>query len=224
MGRRAIVKQDVEIVVWGSDDDTGFEDTETSDYAMPMLSVLQALSPQCKKSNAKYHEDAEPGHLFITGLDRPVENLEVVPCYYKKEFVEWIPIDMGGGFVATHALNSGVDKGAQRIDGKMFLENGHELVTTAYFYCVVIDTLERVVIPLASTGLKVARSWMSKANAVRVDSNPVPLFAQVYKASSILESNPKGEWYTLKTEYSRVATPKEFEHAKQFRAQLKEEI
>ena len=81
---------------------TGLEEASADDYAIPFLRVLQSMSPQLKKSDGKYIQGAEEGNLFNTVTETlydGTEGVTIIPCAYKKKFIEWVPRESGGGFV-----------------------------------------------------------------------------------------------------------------------------
>jgi hypothetical protein len=70
------------------------ENMGQDDYAMPFLALLQSGSPQVKKTDARYIEDAEEGFFFNTvekTVYDPTDGLTFVPCAYRRSFVEWKP-------------------------------------------------------------------------------------------------------------------------------------
>ena len=63
------------------------------DLALPFLKILGQLSPEVNKRDGKYVEGAEPGMIYnsVTGeLFNGEQGVQVIPCYYKLEYVEWI--------------------------------------------------------------------------------------------------------------------------------------
>ena len=70
---------------------TGLEDTDSGDYAIPFVRVLQSGSPQLKKNHAKYIEGASQGMLFNTVSNAVYdgdEGILVIPCAYTKKYIE----------------------------------------------------------------------------------------------------------------------------------------
>ena len=74
------------------DQASGFGNMGSEDFALPFLRVLGQLSPETNKRDAKYVDGAEPGMIFNTvtkQLYDGEEGVNVIPCYYKREYVEW---------------------------------------------------------------------------------------------------------------------------------------
>ena len=88
------------------------------DLALPFLKVLGQLSPEVNTRHAKHIKGAEPGMILNTvtnELHDGAKGISVIPCYYKREFVEWK--DRGesmGAPVGVHAANSDVVSSAKR--------------------------------------------------------------------------------------------------------------
>ena len=108
----------------------GMDQMGSEDFAMPFLRVLGQLSPEINKRDAKYVEGAEAGMIFNTVTKQAydgVEGVNVIPCGYKREYVEWS--DRGEGTsapVAIHSVESGIIKEATRgADYKDRLPNGN---------------------------------------------------------------------------------------------------
>ena len=77
----------------------GLENVSNDDITIPRLAVVQAGSPQRKKKDEKYIEGAEEGHIFNTVSNKlyDVEGITVIPCGYRKSYVEWVPRENGDG-------------------------------------------------------------------------------------------------------------------------------
>ena len=62
------------------------------DLALPFLKILAQLSPEVNKRDGKYVEGAEAGMIYnsVTGeLYNGTEGINVIPCFYKLEYLEW---------------------------------------------------------------------------------------------------------------------------------------
>jgi hypothetical protein len=148
-----------------ADSSTGLDNMGAEDLALPFLRVLGQLSPEINKRDAKYVEGAEAGMIFNTVTKVAYDGekgLNLIPCYYKREYVEWS--DRGQGTsapVAIHSVNSGIIKETTRgADWKDRLPNGNYLENTASYY-VLTEDMQTALISMKSTQLKVSRSWNS---------------------------------------------------------------
>ena len=83
----------------------GLGDISQKDLALPFLKILAQLSPEVNKRDGKYVEGAEAGMIYnsVTGeLYNGVEGINVIPCFYKLEYLEWK--DRGEGLGAPVAI------------------------------------------------------------------------------------------------------------------------
>jgi hypothetical protein len=191
------------------DQGKGSENIGAKDLQIPRISILQKMSPQCDKQAPEYIKGAEPGDFYdnITGtvLAKGDEGFFFIPVSYKRSNIEWIPQAAGGGFVTDHGPDDAILSKTKKDDktSAMMLPNGHEIVTTAEYFCMILqgegEPPKQVVISLAKTQLKYARQLNSKITTLLVDKpgggkyNPA-MFYSVFAATSQAESNEKGSW------------------------------
>ena len=115
----------------------GLENITSEDITIPRLSIIQANSPQRKKKDEKYIENADEGDVFNTVTGQLYkEPLTVIPCAYRKTYVEWIPREKGGGFVAAYDIRPS-DTTTDPATRKSFLKNGNQLVDTAEHFVII---------------------------------------------------------------------------------------
>jgi|TARA_R100000278_G_scaffold97237_1_gene74368 hypothetical protein len=173
-----------------------------SGSSLPFIRILQDLSPQLKKQKDEYIEGAESGDLFFAKTQSVLEQpVEIVPCYTKSIYTEWIPRSKGGGFVGNHPLtvvsNPAYEKGRERQYDEWLGDN--ELKFTTYWFVLmkVNDSWEQAVIPFTSSQLRVSRKLTQDINRFRYDDASIapPLFAQSWKLKSVLETSKNGDDY-----------------------------
>lgn len=178
----------------------------TDDYAIPFLSVLQDLSPQCKRQRSEYIEGALPGDIFnsVTGELWSGSPVIVIPCYYEPAFIEWVPREDGGGFIGKHPSDTPLRGEVTRDErGRDVLPNGHHLVATAQFYVLTIGDeglTDKAVIAMSSTQLKKSRQWNTLiGRPIKLGPGMIIRFPNIYtrtfELTSKPESNDKGDWY-----------------------------
>ena len=181
----------------------GMQEMGSEDFAMPFLRVLGQLSPETNKRDAKYIEGAEPGMIFNTVTKQTYDGekgLNIIPCGYKREYVEWS--DRGEGTsapVSIHPVSSGIIKEATRgADWKDRLPNGNYLENTASYF-VMTEDLQVALISMKSTQLKVSRTWNTMMNTIKLkgkDGLFTPAaYSHVYKLKTVQQSNDKGTWF-----------------------------
>ena len=219
-------KTDVALTgMFEADANTGFGNMDTDDYALPFLRVLGQLSPECNKRDAKYVDGAEPGMIFNTVTKQLYDGeagVNVIPCYYKREYVEWS--DRGEGTsapVAIHSVDSGIIKDATRdASYKDRLPNGNYLENTASYF-VTIDDGTSALISMKSTQLKVSRSWNSMMNSIKLKGKngmfTPAMYSHVYSLKTVQQSNDKGTWFGWNIEKVGPVQDKDlYEAAKSF--------
>ena len=203
----------------------GMEGMDRDDFAMPFLRVLGQLSPETNKQDAKYIEGAESGMIFNTVTKQIYDGekgLNLIPCGYKREYVEWS--DRGQGTsapVAIHSGSSGIIKEASRgADWKDRLPNGNYLENTASYF-VLTEDMQMALISMKSTQLKVSRTWNTMMNTIQLEGKDGPFtpasYSHVYNLKSVQQSNDKGTWFGWKvTLVGPVQDKNLYESAKKF--------
>jgi len=202
---------------------------DRDDFAMPFLRVLGQLSPETNKRDAKYVEGAEPGMIFNTVTKQAYDGekgLNIIPCGYKREYVEWS--DRGEGTsapIAIHPVSSGIIKEATRgADWKDRLPNGNYLENTASYF-VLTEDLQTALISMKSTQLKVSRSWNSMMNSIKLKGKnglfTPAAYSHVYNLKTVQQSNDKGTWFGWNvTLIGPVQDKNMYEAAKQFASSI----
>jgi hypothetical protein len=195
---------------------SGFEEVASDDLAIPFIRLLQAGSPQVKKNDSQYVEGAGEGDIFNTVQNcfyDGQEGIQVIPAYYNRRYVEWIPrTNDGGGFVDSHPLDTPLlNEAVPNEKGVLILSNGNELKNTANFYCLAIleGKAQHVLIPMSSSSLKKAKQWVTMAQTqtyTKEDGELAiqPMFNNVYKLSSLAETNKHGSWANWAVEHVKT--------------------
>jgi hypothetical protein len=187
----------------------GLEDMSAQDLQIPRISILQANSPQVKKSDGKYVKGAEEGDFFDNVANavyaKGDKGFLFIPVARRRANIEWIPKDAGGGFIADHGANDAILSQCTKDDkNRMMLKNGHEVVTTQEYYIIALDAdgknPKQAVISMAKTQLKKARKMntvLSSLQVARPDGkgtfNPA-LFYSVFHATTVPESKDTFNW------------------------------
>ncbi len=207
-------------------------DYETSELQIPFIRVIQALSPQIKKSDPAFIKDAGQGDAFNTVTGQfwaGEEGLVVVPCYQETKYLEFIPLDQGGGFVGERELTDPDLANTERSGAKEMLPNGNELVKSDQHYCIIIgdDGMHQpAIVDMKSTQLKVSRRWktqiaMQKVQDSKGQMRTPALFATMWKLTTTEESNQMGTWYNWQVEKVDFVQDKNlFNEAKSFRESI----
>lgn len=194
----------------------GLESVSAQDLAIPYLRLLAQLSPQVNKRDGAYIEGAEAGMIYNT-----VENVvydgevgvKVIPCYYRRVYVEWKPREKGGGYVATYPVDDKIVNTTYKDDrGNDILPNGNLLTNTAEFYVLLLDkngSRKRCLITMTSTQLKKARKWLTQIQTKTGETEDgrlytLPMMSHIYKLTSVEERNDKGSWFGWEVHEERI--------------------
>ena len=190
---------------------TGLEEAEAGDYAIPFLRILQSMSPQLKKSDGKYIADAEEGNFFNTVTEAVYDGSDgvlIIPCAYKKKYIEWVTRENGGGFVSDQHNIQTIGSCKKDDSGRFIMSNGNQLAETAEYYCIFAqdeNAPEQVLLSLTSSQLGFSRRWNTMLNNARVinkagEAVPAPMFAHTYRLTTIPQSNDQYSWMGLSVE------------------------
>ena len=184
--------------------------TDASDNLVPLIYILQPLSPQVMKKNPAYIPDAEAGDIWLKNANDPIvkgdEGIIFQPCHFWKSWTEWVPRDKGGGFVATYADEGNapvnIPDDAEKEEGgfNYIRENGNKIVANRNYAGFVYGhgpfPLPFVII-LASTGHTFGRQWMTAMNNALIaeGGGKYPIWAKKWKLTTVHKSNTEGEWF-----------------------------
>ena len=180
----------------------GAQNISQEDLALPFLKILGQLSPEVNKRDGKYVEGAEPGKIINTVTNQLYDKVSVIPCHYKRQYVEWQ--DRGtstGAPVAIHDADSDIISQTTRgKDYKDRLPNGNYLENTAsHFVLIDGENPETALISMKSTQLKVSRKWNSMMMGIKMQGKnglfTPPTYSHIYNLSTVQMSNDKGTWF-----------------------------
>ena len=180
----------------------GAQNISQEDLALPFLKILGQLSPEVNKRDGKYVEGAEPGKIINTVTNELYDSLQVIPCHYKRQYIEWQDRGTSSGApVAIHEANSDIINQTTRgKDYKDRLPNGNYLDNTAnHFVLILGDSPQTALISMKSTQLKVSRKWNSMMMGIKMQGKnglfTPPTYSHIYNLSTVQMSNDKGTWF-----------------------------
>jgi hypothetical protein len=175
------------------------------DLALPFLKILGQLSPEVNKRDGKYVEGAEPGMIYnsVSGdLYDGVKGIDVIPCFYKLEYIEWKDRGEGPGApVAIYDSSSDImSKTKADASYKDRLPNGNYIEKTAsHFVIITGDSPSTALISMKSTQLKISRKWNSMMSGIKLKGKnglyTPASFSHIYKLKTTQMSNDKGTWF-----------------------------
>lgn len=210
---------------YADDAGEGMDDVGMNEMIIPFIRILQSNSPQCKPLDEGGTEGAVQGRLINTATNEVYDGkagLEQIPVLREHKYVEYIPREKGGGFVALYdppapaltkggavikpAVNDWIQKliDKQGKFGKLVMENGNELIETFSFYSLFRVSKDfdwrRAVFAYASTQIKKYQMVMSTLNDLKLNHPvrgmvPYPIYAHVWTAATVGEKNKHGAFY-----------------------------
>src|SRR6056300_120100 len=210
-----------------ADANQGVENLTQEDLALPFLKILGQLSPEVNKRDGKYVNGAEPGMIYnsVTGeLFDGEKGIEVIPCHYKCEYIEWQDRGEGSGApVAIHPSSSDILTQTKRdASYKDRLPNGNYIEKTASHFIVVLSkSPSTALIAMKSTQLKISRKWNSMMASVKMKGKngmfTPASFSHTYKLRTTQMSNDKGTWFGWEvSKIGPVQDPALYQQAKSF--------
>jgi hypothetical protein len=210
------------------DSGSGVSGMTSDDVAVPYLYILQSNSPQVNEDHELYVEGARAGMFYnnVSGevFDGREVGLEVIPCAYERKYVEWVDRDKGGGYVADHAVDSGILQETQPdARGRPVLGNGNFIVETAYHYVYMKNpntgAWEEIIIPMKSTFLKKSRRWNKSLTTTVIPGSSLqaPRWLYPYRLKTVKEQKDNNTWsnYEIVRENDPV-TVEQYQAAKKF--------
>lgn len=185
----------------------GLDDLDSSDRSIPFIKVLEKNSPEIETVTG-----AKPGMFINTATQQLYQTLRFVPATRDHMFVEWVPIDNGGGLVASYGLQEPISQWAKSQRGKISLKNGNDLVETFYLYGLVLpedgDDADPypAVISFTSTRIKAYKSIVNRSDSIMLRGASgrkfkAPWFCHVWRLSSEKKVDGNQSWYVYKAEF-----------------------
>jgi len=190
--------------------------TSAEDNIIPLIYVLQSLSPQALKQKQEYIKGAAAGNIWPRGSKTLIDGDEGVPVILaavRKWWVEWRP-ERGQGLAGKHEyvekdmINKGRPGDAEQIKDP---KTGNVSWVRAVSGNVLVETREHAVlayidgkwspyvISMKGSDHKCAREWngerMRKQLPPPNDDIRPPSYAFVYNLKTVAKTNDRGDWY-----------------------------
>ena len=185
-----------------ADANQGAQNISQEDLALPFLKILGQLSPEVNKRDGKYVDGAEPGKIINTVTNELFDSIDVIPCHYKRQYIEWQDRGTSSGApVAIHEADSDIVSTTTRDKGyKDRLPNGNYLENTAnHFVLLCGKNPQTALLSMKSTQLKVSRKWNSMMMGIKMQGKnglfTPPTYSHIYNLKTVQMSNDKGTWF-----------------------------
>lgn len=193
-------------------DKSGMEGVGQDDILIPRLCIAQeGNSPQLKKTSEFYIPGLEAGQFFnsVTG-EIYGESVNVVPLFFFKNFIEFVPMDQGGGVVKMYEKASQVP-----VADLAWVDNNKPKVTEFKNRMTLIIREDcpptPIVVSFKSSGIKTAKKWNQL-----IDMTNLPAFAKVYELT--VKPRQKGQlsWFGMDVKPLEFVPQAFFDNAKKY--------
>ena len=190
--------------------DAGLENVTANQMAMPFIKLISDASYERRPGHEKHIEGAQTGMICNSVTKKLYDGttgILVVPCYYKFEYIEWKERGTGGlnAPVKIYSADSDIVSQTKRdAQNRDRLPNGNYLEGTASHFVLLLNEDQSPnttgLITMSRTQAKKSRKWNSMMRALpkvkntKGDLVSQPSFSQVYKLTTVQESNGKGQW------------------------------
>lgn len=187
----------------------GLDDLDSSDRSIPFIKVLEKGSPEIETVDG-----AKPGMFINTATSQLYDSIRFVPACRDHMFVEWKPIDDGGGLIASHDLMTPIAQWAKSQRGKITLKNGNDLIETFYLFGFVLpeegdDYADPypAVISFTSTRIKAYKSIVNRSDSIMLPRAngagkfKAPWFCHVWRITSEKKVDGNQSWYVYNASF-----------------------
>lgn len=185
--------------------------TDIADNVVPLIKVLQALSPQCLKQKSEYIKGAEAGMIWPRGEKQTWdgdEGVRVVPCYYERMWIEWGP-KLGDGLKGRHRngtddtpteLGAVLKKNSEDKD-VWTLPNGNILQDNREHVVLVLDKYSEptpFVLPMSGSNIGTSRAWHPIMNKKKTKKGAkAAAYRFVYQLTSVAKTKDQFNWHQM---------------------------
>jgi hypothetical protein len=188
---------------FSADAGKGNEGADKDCFAIPYLSVLQKMSPQCDEVVG-----AKAGMLINTITNELFDEVLIIPCAFQRRFLRFVPRDAGGGYKGDYSpidIELGKIKGVELNDDGFMVIEGDDLVDTRKHFVLVKSKTGNwfpALFSLSGTKVKKSKSWMALINGLElktVNGRPYtpPSYSHIYSVATVKEENDKGKWFNV---------------------------
>lgn len=197
---------------------SGFEGADKDSFAIPFLQVIQKMSPMADEDSPKYITGAKAGMLFNTVSQRLYDGkagLLIIPCAFKRSFIQWAGRDAEGGFkgefmpeqVLEMQNRGDITSVGGRLmkplaDGSVNEKKSDYFADTRSHFVLIIDPetgeISRAIMPLSASQVKASKMLMTALQQKKVETPrgrmTPPTFANLVRVTTSGMSNEKGSW------------------------------
>lgn len=180
---------------------TGLENVTSSDVKLPIITILQDLSPQVKKTKPEFIEGAEVGEICNPAVGDTFEEITFLPCAYKMNILEWLP--NRNGLVTSHGSDRSILSRCEPDPqtGKPTLKNGNIIMEHAEWYILNLTankTGRRELMSLTWSQMNPSRKLMTAITNEQLElpsgeTVQAPLWFRTWKATTAPKTAKNGK-------------------------------
>jgi len=124
-----------------------------------------------------------------------------------------VPIDNGGGLVASYGMGEDIAKWAKTQRGKISLRNGNDLVETFYLFGILLPEEgddegepKPVVVSFTSTRIKTYKSIVNRSDSIMLLGSggrkfKAPWFCHVWRIGTLKKQDGNQSWFVYTAEF-----------------------
>lgn len=185
-------------------DNSGFEDATLATQAIPFIKLIQALSPQLKKSKPEYVKGAEAGMLLNNVTNRIFDApLRIVVGKFERHYLEWDKNTRGKlkGIHTPESVELREDLITDEKNQLICPESASIFQETYNYYVILPDYLEEgvCIISLTSSGIKAGKKLnrMLFSTMIPGTKQKAMPFFMIFTIGITEMSNDQGDWFGM---------------------------
>lgn|SRR5262245_11675473 len=208
MAKQAVQQREEHLPVEFDEDKYGSEGTFTDQQhsITPRVIILQALSPQCKKTNVAYVEGASPGMIFMSSYHTPLQDgaagILFQPVLFKTQWVVRTNKETTGAANFVEAVDlpkaEWTQKTAERGNYKYYVTPEGHTTNEVHVHAGLVhmeDGLFPYAINFSGTGVFISKNFNGLISGRRTASGKTAArFLYLYRFRVKTQSNAMGEW------------------------------
>ena len=205
----------------------GFEELDASDYKLPIIKLMQQMSPELNRTKGEYNPDAGAGD-FVNSATQEVygEEISIIVAVVQSRVNEWAPLGSGGGFAGSYTKAQVPTDYTENEKRQQVRPSGNVLTPTMYYYVLICKpdgTYDRGVLTLKGTQYKKAKAFNTMMEAARFKEGPnkgksMAPYSFLYDVKAVVETGTSYSWFGYGIKRVREVAPEEYELARAFKA------
>lgn len=180
---------------------SGLENITSNDIKIPILTIVQDLSPQRKKNKPEYIEGCDVGDIINTAATDVYEEVDLIICAYKMNIIEWLPNRQG--LVKVHGSDRSILSKTEPSPetGKPTLPNGNIVMEHAEYYVMNMTAGGRKeMISMTWAQMAVSKKLMTQISNEKIwisetESVQAPLWNRVWKFGVVERQGDAGDCF-----------------------------